>query len=1015
MTINKGWQDWTREDWNEALFKHFFIDSNGDDRPVSRIPMTMDELIKIVSDSGADAKEVEEAFIRVIKTPSHIIYNHRLKKYHIDPKTGWKDSSIPPFFFELAFSCLVASPPNGEIRNNGDFRDRLAMLLGHDKTLAIYPLDRLPHLWGALSDWLNWRRSAGEQYRRLELPPPDYRTLIGYSINLTFPPRKDQITLNNIFSGAGFIGDPPIREVFSLVGKELNRFSPKFRSAYEEFRSASNKKEKNLERYPFWGAVRAAVDSVVEEEVVDSGESRKLKLVLEPGGMVLLVSTLPGDVISEELTFVETDSPDREYKCVLCSDIGSDLHRATRRLLAGRYRDVMKGTGWRAIDLALRQGVLLFRKTDNWTGELAFTRQDDGIYKAIIRNALAKPFLESFPKDQYPDSKNAVYDGWTEIGYFSGKLLSSLVYASDSPLVNIRCLQPTASGPRLSLVGGCPIDGGFLGLPACLPVVRAPLSNSVQIIPVGEEKGRDPVLLTNENNDPTDFSFPKKLLNPLQGRYQIVGSLDNGTVRKEVTFYSEIVVNAYACPTDPLAWEIEAGGPDVETYDKIQNGFPKPNDCSRKRSYTTNQNRFSSFHTTVPIHLVKSPPRTWPRIENFKSTEIYSGWEPSEFVAADRLMEICGGLAMRRKGIPEGELLDLFRISLAEVGYSQRWDIIRAWVEGGHIDRLQYKRWRVTGYFPRVPRFILETRGGIVRGVMSGLATSSYRNRADLELLDLGAEREQVFSRTKWVLPAPAWKASKADPFFEVSKTLGLEQPVWVSHRETLWSLSEIITNRDDPPQYYERWGCWDWERGWFSRETEPTAKGVEVIRFYRPDCPAYYQVTVDGEHVWWSTSRNWSLLLAYERKGDAAFSLAGQDQLVRLSQGQVYLPLPVGRYLAMTGMVVPGPIADSGGGYVYQFRDSKERSRFLSAIWGCGEVDKIEMSRWAHWILAISRRPMMAPGAQVIPLPISIRQELEHFGDVPEFHELSRAKINPSLIPRIRKGLSKFIKYREE
>ncbi len=90
-------------------FLHFFHDSDGEDRPVHRIPVTSVELVKIVADSGAGAQEIQEAFLRVVRTPSHIEFNHRLSRYPIDRKTGWKGAEIPPFFIELAFSCLLAA------------------------------------------------------------------------------------------------------------------------------------------------------------------------------------------------------------------------------------------------------------------------------------------------------------------------------------------------------------------------------------------------------------------------------------------------------------------------------------------------------------------------------------------------------------------------------------------------------------------------------------------------------------------------------------------------------------------------------------------------------------------------------------------------------------------------------------------------------------------------------------------------------------------------------------------
>ena len=61
--IEGDWRNWTTRNWNEALFEHYFHDSDGHDRPVQRIPITREELSKVVSDPEADkpARQKESA------------------------------------------------------------------------------------------------------------------------------------------------------------------------------------------------------------------------------------------------------------------------------------------------------------------------------------------------------------------------------------------------------------------------------------------------------------------------------------------------------------------------------------------------------------------------------------------------------------------------------------------------------------------------------------------------------------------------------------------------------------------------------------------------------------------------------------------------------------------------------------------------------------------------------------------------------------------------------------------
>lgn len=1008
MPVKEGnWKDWNTKDWNKALLEHFFLDSDGQDRPVQRIPVTSEELLKIASDPSADAQEVQESFLRAVRTRSHIDFNHRLSGYIVDPNIGWNGSTVPPFFIDLAFSCLVASPSDGEIRNTGDFRRRLAMLLGHDVSVAYYPLGNLASLWRAFSKWIDSRRAVGEPYRRLILPDEDYRVLIGYSINLAFPPRKDMVLLTKLFSGEGFTEEPPIPAVFTLVGREAKKFSTSFRKAYEEFRQAFTGKVINLEQFLFWGAVRDAIASVHQEEREQKGRIRELKLVLEGGGTILLLSNTPGAVISRELTFIKADTPYGEFAGVLCAghEISSGSRRANQNLLNGRYRLILAGKGWQAISIAIEQGLLLFEKTEQQSWELVFTRPEEGEIQGLIRNSLLTAFLDQFPYSQRPEKKVSEYEGWTGLDYFPAEWLKSLTYMDYGPLAEIRCLQPTFSEQRISFIGGCAVDGGYLGLPACLPLIRSPSSSSVRIFPIDGRDGRELIELRRVGRHSNDFSFPN-LTAPLNGCYLVIGSLEDKILRKEIVFYPEIVANDYARPTNPNDWEVETGGPDVVTYDREGHPIPRPSGNENKSSHTKKETTGSLLQHIRSLKL-------WPRVETLESAELLT--ESADFTRANNFMELCGGLAMRRKGISEPEFLELLRDYMEIDRYDPYvWDVARAWIEGGYFDTLQYKKWRRTEYFARIPRFILDSSEGAVRGILFGLATMSFRNRADIELLKRGSQRKRSASRSISVVPAPQWTAPSADIYGEVSKLLGLEQPIWKKPViETLWSLNDVVDHRV-PPRFYELWGCWDWDHGWLSKKIQPTRKGVEVIRFQRPDRPSYYQVTVDGEHFWWSISRNWALLLAYELRGEPAFAFAGARQIVRISKGRLYLPLPVGRHLAMSGMTIPGPFGDADQSYAYDFRDSKERMSILSSIWRKPKIDASEMSRWARWILAISKVHVSELDSKIVRLPNSIRKQLEQIEDVPEFLELSRTRLMPSLIPRVRGGLARFRKLRE-
>jgi hypothetical protein len=73
----------------------------------------------------------------------------------------------------------------------------------------------------------------------------------------------------------------------------------------------------------------------------------------------------------------------------------------------------------------------------------------------------------------------------------------------------------------------------------------------------------------------------------------------------------------------------------------------------------------------------------------------------------DQCVEAVAAKSLRRKGISESELLDVFAQVLQAPQGSGIWDAVRGWMESGYIDALMPRRWRGRIYFARRPRLVV--------------------------------------------------------------------------------------------------------------------------------------------------------------------------------------------------------------------------------------------------------------------------------------------------------------------
>src|SRR5690606_6882885 len=167
----RPWPKWTIEDWNAALFRHFFVIDGPEGLPVTRLAITAEALRRATGDEGADPQAVQAAFLTAVRSYSPTRFRRALSATQLSHDGEWTKPVPPPFLVFLLFTCFVASTMEDEVRAEGDFRDRLRILLDHPY-YASYALPDLAKLWKAFERWLRRQRSHGAPFRELILPAP---------------------------------------------------------------------------------------------------------------------------------------------------------------------------------------------------------------------------------------------------------------------------------------------------------------------------------------------------------------------------------------------------------------------------------------------------------------------------------------------------------------------------------------------------------------------------------------------------------------------------------------------------------------------------------------------------------------------------------------------------------------------------------------------------------------------------------------------------------------------------
>jgi hypothetical protein len=986
------WKTWDADAWSQVLFRHFFGVTGGNSRPVSRLSLSGDELAAATLIPGVGPRAARAAFIEAVRCPPRE-FRKRLSREAVGPG-AWPRDRVPPFLAHLLFTVFVAGSFERGIASEGDFRERLRTLLGHPVGTS-YALSDLSRLWKTFASWLDDQRKQGALLRSLALPYPGHMTLIGYSVRLAFPQKSDRHQLVRALTEAQLGAEPPVAEVMQQLGRRMDqRFSVSFREVFAKARAALAKGVASAELEALWSTVLDAA-SVAVAEPARGTRFNRYQLFLQEDDLLqvepfLVASRNTGT--SAALRFDPLEEPLRDYPFLLRAGAEGSTLRVSQQVLLGSFAREAPDFRRSLVPRLVEQGVLLFMRNDDGTRELTASRPAEGRVWALVRRDLSTSFLDLLAPAR-PQSRPAKFDNWFDIGPFDAASLHEVSTGGRHPLANIRCLQQTSVGPHIALSEGIRVDGGFLGTPSGLPVARCQDADAMTLFAVptsGTDTGAAlPASVLSRRIESEVFEFVEADRREREGRFNLVAMRRGQPIAsREIAFHSRVVASEYETPTDPQAWMIEAAGPDVLS---ARDG----RDVFLKTDPTSAQDAIELSRRTVALRS---------RLNNGEE------FDPlvrsiDDDTRLDQCTEAIAAISVRRKGISESELLELFAQILQIPQGPGIWDVVRSWIESGYIDALLPRRWRGRIYFARRPRLVMVVGEPDPTVVLHGLAPYYLRSRARAVFEEVGGKEAKAESVSPLVGGPISWIVESVGAAEEAALKLGIgslefsRPPLAIGQ-----PIAQLLTSSSQALPGYQREGEWDWERGGFRAPRSKEDAPVRIEWRSRIDRPDLFVVEQGGGVSWFTYSRNWALLIGYLWSERSPFESLGRRSLRRVNSFGPYIPLPVARAIVLASRVASGPVdlADREATYAYCVSAAADKGRVLRWLSARREVG--DAQRRLRWLLSVLGESNVAE--DTFPVPARLRRRLRELSDLPEAAILSGKRIPRRWLPHLQRAV---------
>ena len=462
------WKAWDVTEWNHRLLDAVLGARSQSGGPTRIIDVTEPFLASVAGETADRGEEIREAFLalyRIGPTRARDLFD---AEKQLSQGSVAADRS-PSFFGQLYLSCIVASATSGTYQE-GNFRRRLARILGLAADSDYLSRGGLASLWEALAKWSERASSAGRPFRPLVLPDPGGETIIGYSKRLAFPAYADQTRLAAIIANDDLSTDSPVQHILRAIGSRTNHFSSAFFREFSRFRAAVSRPGCEATATLFWAAFESVSWAPPEQTTSRTSRLRLALTVRIPSPVIecLTGGLRPGP--SERGWRVE--KIDQMIEGCDGRLVGPDGEAPMEYLLAGGdfYGEIALGN----LKKLIRQGCVPFgsSETHPWVSRRSVPKA--GVIRLLLRQDVAEAArkrLDALPLADPPR--------WIAMDRPSDWLLVGPLVANDSvrelgqtePFNKLDAFKLAFTGVRLELVNAITLPDGILFLPPRLPAI----------------------------------------------------------------------------------------------------------------------------------------------------------------------------------------------------------------------------------------------------------------------------------------------------------------------------------------------------------------------------------------------------------------------------------------------------------------------------------------------------------------------------------------------------------------